>query len=713
MKLIIAEKPDMMRKIAKAIDGANIKTTIGKMISKTIIYSHAVGHVTRLSMPEQIDEKYSTWNFDTLPFHFDNIPLRVDEKTKTQFNILKELLNSNEVTEIINACDADREGELIFRNILLKAGSKCKNITRMWITSTTDEGIKEAFEKRKNSKEYDSMAISAKARSYADYLIGLNATVAMTTKFGGYKNVLSVGRVQTPTLRIICDLENEIINFASNKYYKLTAEALNHDMITIEGNYENSDLENNAFKKKKDVEDLIKELGTGEAKVVLVKNTERKMKPQLLYSLSDLQIEMNKRYGMSANEVLAHCQALYEEYSLTTYPRTDENHISKEMASKVKTIIRNLPIYKEFTQEILDNDWNINSSVIADKESVGAHEAITPVVGKPSIETINKLKPDERKVYDAIVQRFISTFYPNAIYSVQKITFERKKEKFTYNSEQLKEEGFLKVYGKEVTFDNTILPLTEGEKIDIVGFKINECETNPPSRFTEGSLIKMMKDPSKYTSGKDEKDILKKAEGIGTEATRASIIEQLKKREYIVVKGKTIHPTTKGMEFIKIIPSELIKSVSLTAQFESKLEKIKNKEYDYQDFMDEIKEMNEQFIKELSSIINSKEVSKNMNLDKLEKITTCPHCGEKIVEDNYSYKCVKCEVKIYKNTLEKTFNYKKISKTTAVQLLTKGISKKKVKLFSKSKNKEFEAYLTYEFKEGQQYPNNVWIAFDK
>lgn len=717
MILIIAEKPDMMRKIAKALDGSAAKTDgKGKMASSNYTYSHAVGHVLQLASPADIDKKYEKWTLESLPMYFSRIPLQKVPSTSEQLTVLKKLLANKTFDEVVNACDADREGELIFREIVEYCGCKAKKVTRMWITSATDEGIREAFEERKASKLYDNLAKAAQGRSYADFMVGLNATRAMTVKYGGHKNVLSVGRVQTPTLRIIVDLEKEIRNFKSSKYYKLKANVLTKDGMTFVASYHDENLDDDKFKTLDEATRRAKEIGTGPATINVNKVEDKQEKPKMLFNLSDLQIEMSAKYGMTADKVLSLAQALYEQHALITYPRTDENHISQEMADKTYNIVKNIPVFKEYTSEIIKNGWKINPMmVVKTNGAIGAHEALTPVVGRISEFEIAKLNPDEKKVFDAIYKRFLAAFYPNAVYKTQHVELERNDGTFVANSKTLVKPGWKAVYGTDDNEEEkeeegtTLIPVKENDKVNIDSIEPTEQETKAPQRFTEGSLIKMMKNPVKYVDSKDEKEVLKKTHGIGTEATRAAIIETLKKREFIEIKNKKIYATEKGISFIDIIPSEIVKSVSLTAQFEAKLAAMKEGEYGYDKFMQEIKELDEEFIAEVKK---AKEEVKVYNKEQGEEICKCPRCGGTIRETKWGYKCDSCDVNVRKEALPAKFKFKGVTKAQAVELLAKGKTKKTVSLYSEKSGKKFDAYLTYTYKEGEQYPNNVWIAFE-
>ncbi len=706
MILIIAEKPSVMKNIIDAkLEQASAKRFKGYVIGQNFIYTHCIGHLLTLKMPNEIDDKYNYWSLNNLPFTFKEIPLKVSESVSEQYQIVNKLLHRDDISEVINACDSDREGDLIFRNLYKYSHPHVKKITRMWLESQTEEGIKESFEKRLDETVYNNVYFAGKARSYADYLIGLNATRAMTCKFGSSKNLLTVGRVQTPTLRILVDNEKEILDFHPKKYYKIQAIG-NISDFEITGNYIDPDLDQNRFDKEEDASEISKKIGLGEAIICEIETTNRLEKPKMLYSLSDLQVDMDKRYRMSASKVLDTVQALYETHKLVTYPRTDETHISKELASKTYDILKSLVVSKNTIKEIFDNNYKINPIMIA-KKDIGAHEALTPTLKKVDIDYIKQLSIDEIHVYMAIVERFLAAFLPDAKISKQKIQFTKNDYKFETIIEACTSLGHRKayIYGKkENEKEKTFVKAKKGDIINITKVDVVSGETKAPSRFSEGSLIKMMKNPVKYVDSKEDKNVLKSVEGIGTEATRASIIEELKKRGLIEeYEKKYIHPTKKGMELIDTIPFEELKSVKLTAYFEKRLDEISKGTYTCNEFLDEIIDLVNRFVSEVKGINLTQ-----YNLEK-NKLCLCPICNSSIVETENAYKCINkgCDVIIFKNAL----GAKKITRNQAINLLTNGNSKTKVLCMSK-KGIEFESIMTYKYDIKEQYHNVLKFDFN-
>lgn len=731
MKLIIAEKPDMMRKFAQALLKGPIKKTaktVGKIKMNVILENDDIaitcshGHLYRYKRPEEISEKYKKWQMENLPLNFEDIPLVASTNAfdKLLISVNKELLERPEITEVICACDIDREGESIPREIInmLEASSakirklnKTRTFSRMWFVEQGDGPLKEAYKNRKPLSVYNNIYYSAKARQFADYKVGLSATQAMTLKCGGKGAVMTVGRVQTPTLRIVVDLEKEIRNFVPVDFFKINA-------ITKEGiigEYQIPDSKDNRFSKSDDAKKVIEKTGTGKALITKVQTKEAKQNPKKLYSMSSLQADMNRRFNLTAHQTLEITQKLYEA-AMVTYPRTEEECVSKDFASRIQNAMFNgsleFPNFKKAFDTIISNNFKLNSQVIA-KESteIGAHEAITPATTNVTLEKVKALSDTERKVYLAIVERFLENFFPPAVYDVQTVEFERNGSIFAAQFKALNKEGYLFVNNaSEGDKTKELKKVNKGDSLAIDKLELVSSKTQPPARFTEASLIDMMKNPVKYVDDKDEKSIIKETHGIGTGATRDTIIEGLKHQDLIRLEKKSIVPTEKGIQLIDSIPSELIKSVSLTAHFEQKLKEIYDGKFTFEKFQEEVHELMNKFVEEVNKMdakVYNHEASKDNVLCK------CPHCGKNIVVNKFGYFCEdkKCGVKIFTTQLEKSLHCPMITKTQAKELLTKGKTKKKVHLLSKA-GKEYEAYLTYEFKEDEKFPNNVWIAFD-
>lgn len=714
--LIIAEKNSVAKKLTAALC-KNPKYEKGFVEDANFIITHCVGHLLQYIKPSEIDEKYKKWNIANLPFAFEEIPMGISESVKDQFKVVKTCLKRQDIGEIINACDPDREGERIFRSIYDYVNPKCQKMTRMWIeTVSSNEALREAYEKRKDGHLYEPLYMAAKARAEADYHIGLNGTQAVSVLFGN-GNLLPIGRVQTPTLAIIVDLERQIQNFVSKPFWKIVA----HTKEDIDGLYYDPTLTDNRFDVKTDCQAVIDKTGLGPATVTDVLVSTRQDEPRKLYNLSDLQIEMNKRYKYSAQEVLDICQSLYEKHGLTTYPRTNENQISPEMASKSMMIVKGLPsLFDRQKSDVVGNNYCLNHRVIAKKDKIGAHEALTPVPeAHISDSKIQELTVAELNVYKAIVERFLAAFYPNAIFEKQEITFERNSSIFKNKIENLIVPGHYQAYEAFKGKNNIeFIKLKQGDKINISELEMVEGATQPPSRLTEGTLLKVMINPTKYVSDKNEKKILESTEGLGTEATRASIIENLKKQGCIEFKRDKIYPTEKGMKLIDLLPECDVKRVSLTAYFEKQLSLIAEGKYSRESFMKEIFKADEDLInilKETKPITTFENNSDNKSNGKAKSLCSCPQCKSNILEGKYGWYCSnkECKVNLF-YTAAKNFGLAKITATMAKELLGKNAkTKKKCNLYSEKKQKEYQAYLTYRFDAGAQYPNSIGISFDE
>ncbi len=716
--LIVAEKPDVARKISDSLNGKiSKKNGFIECVTADVYYiiSYCFGHLVTLMLPKEINDKYKYWNYNTALFDYNNIPLKYNDSTINQAKIVSDLLCEEKFEEIVNACDSDREGELIFRNIYSFSKTQNKNVSRLWLKAMTSEAIKESFDNRKESTLYDNIAKSAKLRSYVDYHIGLGATMAMTH---ATNTLTTIGRVQTPTLRMIVDRHYEILNFVPEEYYKIFALCNNK---IIKGSYylDNNDKKENEedfrLRSRDEVDKILSETGLGEADVISVISKEEIKKCNKLYSLSSLQVDMNVKHGFSAQEVLDIAQSLYEKHGLITYPRTDENTISEEFAASISKLINNLPVYQEHCKKIIDNKWKINSEVVSKKTDIGSHEAITPTLDARNLNKLKALNPNEKKIFVAILIRFLQNFFPPAIFTSQKIIFERNKHKFFCKFEKLVQLGYREIENKD-TDEGINIDIKEGDKVNIEEFIVNEEKTKAPKRFTEATLIKAMKNPSKYLIEKADESILKEVEGLGTEATRAGIIENLKKQMYLEMEKKYFKPTEKALKLIADIPSEIIKSVQLTADIEKKLKLVSKGELNANDILFETKDLMKEFIKEMKSSKIKRYVAPVEEVIPDNMLCKCPICDKYIVESDQGYFCNglrSCGVGIFKNNLEAKFNYKKINKTQAKELLSKGITKKKVKLTSSKTNKEFEAFLTYTYTKENKYKNNVYIEFEE
>lgn len=557
MKLVIAEKPSVAMSIAKAIGAKNKKD--GYYEGNDYRVSWCVGHLVQMANPDSYDEKYKKWRIEDLPIIPKEYKYEIVNTTKKQFNILKKLMNSKEVDTIINACDAGREGEAIFRLVYMKANCK-KKIERLWISSMEDSAIKEGFNNLKDGKYYDNLFDSAKARAIADWLVGMNMSRLYSCL---YDENYSIGRVQTPTLAMIVDRDFEIENFKKEKYY------------TVEIELDKFMLSTNRIDNRVIAEQLINLIGNTIKITDLVKK-EKITKPDLPFDLTTLQRECNKYFGYSAKQTLDYAQSLYEKKYIT-YPRTDSRYLTEDM---IVSTINNILGKNDFDTERI--------KIVFNSKKVSDHHAIIPTVSSLS-KDISYLPESESKVYRLILNKLnASVGYP-LVENTTKIVAIFDSFEFTNTGKVIKDEGFTK-YLKEYTSkksEDTIFPnVNIGDELEIKEKNIKEKYTTPPKHFTEDSLLKAME-----IAGNDvlEKGIEVERRGIGTPATRAGIIENLIYKGYIKRDKRNLISTRKGLNLVSIVIDEF-KSPKTTAEWEMGLSDIANGKEDKEIFLKEIEE---------------------------------------------------------------------------------------------------------------------------
>ena len=564
MKLVITEKPSVAITIAKVIGARTRKN--GYYEGSGYIVSWCIGHLIQMSNPGAYDEKYNKWNIEDLPIIPNKYKYEVSKQTKSQFLILKKLMEDKTIDTIINACDAGREGELIFRLVYNQAKCK-KRIQRLWISSMEDSAIKDGFKNLKNGKDYEKLFESAETRAIADWLVGMNMSRLYSCK---YKQNYSVGRVQTPTLAMIVERDQNIENFKRELYYTLTIQSEDIELTTerIDDKEIVINLQNNLPNKLK-ISNVLRE--------------KKETKPDLPYDLTTLQRECNKYFGYSAKETLDIAQSLYEK-KLITYPRTDSRYLTTDMITSLTNTI------------LGKNDFDTKRiKVIFNNEKVTDHHAIIPTTNGIEKEIKEKLNDKEIKIYNLITNKLHVSFGYPLIEEKSKVEIKFKDFIFKANGKILIDEGFTK-YLKEYTNkkEDVILPnLKIGDEIDILESKINEKYTQPTKRYTEDSLLKAME-----IAGNEEldKNIEVERQGIGTPATRAGIIETLINREFIERNKKELISTEKGRSLIKIIDDKL-KTPKTTAFWEMKLSDITNSKETKENFLNEIE-------KEIKDILN-------------------------------------------------------------------------------------------------------------
>ena len=603
--LVLTEKPSVAREIARVL-GCSINKN-GGIIGNKYIVTWALGHLVTLAMPEEINPQWKNWDETTLPMIPRKFETRVIGSTSKQFNCVKSFLKSEEV---VNACDAGREGELVARWIIDKVGFK-KPMKRLWISSMTDKAIKEGFKTLVDAKNYNRLYDAAVARACADWLVGLNVSRALTCKFNAS---LSAGRVQTPTLSLIVEREKEIRSFSPKTYYHINLKAYGSVFVLYKKGNPLS-----IYNKEETIK-LISELKNNKIICKEVKSTIKHEVPPLLYDLTTLQQDANKLFGFSAKYTLDIVQKLYEHYKYLTYPRTDSKYLTFDMISTIKERLLNGSYgeYVKYVNEVINKGIS-NSKRIFDNSKVSDHHAIIPTEQKciPGM-----LESDELKIYNLVLKRFIAAFMSNYEYVSNAVVLECGDYEFRTSFTEVKNLGWKVLYDLSNEC-NKPLVIKKGDTV-IGELSYKELVTTPPERYTEATLLYAMEHAGKFTSNEKEKVALEESSGIGTPATRAEIIDRIFKAGYVKLNGRSIHPTEKGIQLIDLVPSEL-KSVSLTAQQELSLDKISKGKLNYHNFIEEMTV----FTKELTNSVlvsNFKFHHDNATTHK------CPNCGKLLLD---------------------------------------------------------------------------------
>lgn len=555
MQLVIAEKPSVAMSIAKVLGVKNKQN--GYMEGNGYIISWCVGHLVGLVSPEIYDEKYKRWNIEDLPIFPKEFKHYVLPKVKKQFSILKILMNRKDINEVINACDAGREGELIFRLVYKQAKCK-KDIKRLWISSMEDRAIKEGFENLKEGHDYDNLFASATARAKADWLVGMNLSRLYSLL---YKQNYSVGRVQTPTLALMVKREGDIQSFKKEKYYTVELDLDDFSLTT-----ERID--------NPDIAEQLKNLVPETIKIDYVEEKEKITKPDLPFDLTTLQRECNRYFGYSAKQSLDYAQSLYEK-KLITYPRTDSRYLTEDM---ITSLVNNILGKNDFDTDRI--------KVIFNTKKVTDHHAIIPTASA-SIEEIESLPESEKRVFKLIKNKLHASFSYPLKEKLTKIIAEFDGFEFTTKGKTVIDGGFTKYledYKPKDKKDNPLPIVNPGDEFSIKEKTIKEKYTQPPKPYTEESLLKAMEIAGK---GEIDKGIEVERVGLGTPATRAGIIENLIYKKYIKREGKNLIPTHLGLAVISIVAKEL-KNAKLTSDWETSLYYISKGKSREEDFLQEI-----------------------------------------------------------------------------------------------------------------------------
>jgi len=616
--LVIAEKPSVGRDIARVLKCS--KNLNGALEGDKYIVTWGLGHLVTLADPEEYDVKYKEWRMDHLPMLPQKFELVVMKQTGKQYHTVKTQLHRKDVTDIIIATDAGREGELVARWILEKAGSK-KPVKRLWISSVTDKAIREGFAHLKDGREYENLYHAAVARAESDWIVGMNATRALTCK---YNASLSCGRVQTPTLAMIAKREEDIRQFKPVPYYGLTGK-VNGMTLT----WRDSKTQNSTTGDKNRIEELLRKLEGKEGVVTEVNTTLKKSYSPGLYDLTELQRDANLRFDFSAKETLNIMQRLYENHKVLTYPRTDSRYLTTDIVGTLKERLESVSTgpYKKLAAVLTRKPISANSSFV-DNQKVNDHHAIIPTEQYVNLENMSS---DERKIYDLVVRRFLAVLYPPYEYEEASIKVKIENEEFTAKGKITKNLGYKEVYDNtsEDDKENESLPkVNKNDTLKAIVFVKTEGKTKPPAPFNEATLLSAMENPVHFLEQKDKELVktLGETGGLGTVATRADIIEKLFNSFLMEKKGKDILITSKGKQLLELVPEDL-KKPELTASLEMKLAKIAKGSLKKQDLMNEMTAYTKEIVAEI------KDGEGKFRHDNLTN-KKCPVCGKNLLAVN-------------------------------------------------------------------------------
>ena len=720
--LVIAEKPSVARDIARVL-GANQKNG-GILEGKNYVVTWALGHLVTLADPEEYDRKYEKWEMATLPMLPKEMKLVVIRQTGRQFSVVKTQLFRKDIGEIIIATDAGREGELVARWILEKAGCH-KPIKRLWISSVTDKAIKEGFANLKDGHDYDNLYRAAVARAEADWLVGMNGTRALTCK---YNAQLSCGRVQTPTLAMIAKREEEIRKFVPKEYYGISLE-------TQDVKWTWRDEKTKSFRtfSRERAEQIKGRLENAALEITSVEKKAKKTMAPGLYDLTTLQREANLKYGFSAKETLNIMQRLYENHKVLTYPRTDSRYIGKDIVPTIKERLKACGIgpYRKLAGALMNKPVQVNGSFVDDKK-VSDHHAIIPT---EQFVQLDHMTNEERKIYDMVVRRFLAVLYPASQY--EQVTMEAKAagETFAASGKVIKSMGWKEVYeggadddledeadDEKKLKDQRLPEMKTGTRLKILKTSLNTGKTKPPARFTEATLLAAMENPVKFMETRDKEAVktLGETGGLGTVATRADIIEKLFHSFMMEKKGNEIHITSKAKQLLELVPEDL-KKPELTADWEMKLSQIAKGRIRQGDFLHQIRDYTCEIVDEIK---NGEGTFRHDNLTN----KVCPQCGKKLLAVNgKNSKMLVCQDREcgYRETISRTTNARCPKCHKRMEMYVKGKEemfvcqcgyKEKLSAFQAKRQKEgagvgkrdVQNYLRRQQKEANEPVNNAF-----
>ncbi len=694
--LVIAEKPSVGRDLTRALPGAFMKHE-GYLESDSHVVTWAVGHLVQLAEPDEYDAKYKKWRMADLPIVPDRFKLVVrDERSRKQMGVITRMLRREDVDTVVNACDAGREGELIFAWTYEKAGAR-RPVQRLWLSSMTAQAIKQAFGALRPAHDFQLLEQAARSRSEADWIVGMNATRAATIRLrSSFDGAVSLGRVQTPTLAIVARREEEIRAFKPEPYWLVDATfepTGGESGRRYQGRFH--DGANPRLKSVDEAEAVVAAVRGRAGEITKLETTTRKERAPLLYDLTSLQRDANTRYGFSARRTLAAAQRLYEEHKALTYPRTNSRFLPSDMAGEIKPIAQLVGAHREYASaaryvtglDLLPLGRVVNDAKVTD------HHAIVPT---RSEHRLDKMSNDDRRVYDLVARRFLAVFHPDAVFENTRLETVVEAHVFRTRGRVLLEAGWRAVYGEgglderasddeDAGVDQQLPKLARGEAVDTLEVAAGERVTKPPRRYSDASLLGAMETAGKLVDDEELREAMKDS-GIGTPATRAAIIERLIEVGYIEREGRSLVCTEKGLQVIRLLGEHRLTSPSLTGHWEHRLSAIEQGEERRERFMRDIALFAGETVTELDAKLKEVRIPR-------ANLGPCPVCGRDIVENRKGFSCWSredpgCGFVIWKSKAGKT-----LPAAVARELISRGRTEKPVTGFKGRSGRTFRARL--------------------
>src|SRR6476661_6532 len=688
--LVIAEKPSVGRDLARVLKGPFQKGE-GWLEGPEHVITWAVGHLVQLAEPDEYDAKFKRWKMEDLPIVPKHFKLVVrDERSRKQMSVVTKQIGRDDVADVVNACDAGREGELIFAYLYEKAKGK-KPVRRLWLNSMTSAAMKEAFTALRPASEMARLEQAARSRSEADWIVGMNATRAATIRLrSSFDGAVSLGRVQTPTLAIIARREEEIRAFKPEKYWLVDAAFEAEGARRYEGRFHAG--AQPRLKSAAEADAIVAAVQGVRGEITKLDKTKRKERPPLLYDLTSLQREANTRYGFSARRTLGAAQRCYEEHKALTYPRTSSRYLTSDMVPEFKEIagrVGRRPEYREAASYVQSLDL-LPLGRVVDDAKVGDHHAIIPT---NSDHVLEKMGDDDRRIYDLVARRFLAVFHPEAEFENTRVETTVASYIFRTRGKVLLVPGWRAAYGELSEGDGTgdddegrdqQLPrLERGEAVDTRKAEALEKETKPPRRYSDASLLGAMETAGKLVDDEEMREAMKES-GIGTPATRAAIIERLIDVGYVERDGRSLVATEKGVSGVRLLDEHPLTSPALTGDWEHRLAAIEAGTERREKFMEDIAEFAGKTVGVLDTTLKDVRIPR-------ANLGPCPVCGNDIVENRKGYSCWSREDPGCGFVIKKSKAGKQLPLVTARELIAQGFTTRPVTGFKGRSGRSFRA----------------------